>query len=68
MATDTSYTARLKNLVKQRYRSAYAGSGTLAARFEDLRSCKFADSSVIVRQPSVTATAAVMRCWKRDEL
>jgi len=68
MATDTSFTARLKQVVKQKYHNAYAGSGTLAVRFEDLRTCKFADSSAIVRQLSVTTTAAVIHHWKHDEL
>jgi len=68
MATDTSYTTRLKQVVKQKYHNAYAGSGTLAFRFEDQRTCKFADSSAIVRQLSVITTAAVIHYWKRDEL
>ena len=47
---------------------AYAGSGTLAVHFEDLRICNFADSSAVVPQLSVTITTAVIRCWKRDRL
>ena len=68
MATDTNYTARLEQVVKKKNSKAYAGSGTLAVHFEDLRICNFADSSAVVPQLSVTITTAVIRCWKRDRL
>ena len=67
MATDTNYTARLELVVKKN-RNTCAGSGKMAVHFEDLRACKFADSSAIVRKLSVTITAAVIHCWKRDKL
>ena len=49
-------------------RNAYAGSGTLAVHFEDLLTFKFADSSAIVLQLSVTITTAVIHCWRRDKI